>query len=1403
VQEVQYDALVQGCIEENANAVQNSPLIAKISSEHVVKLRLGMMTQVDYAQLLLMVDAWWRYQHCEAQLATEVRSETERRRRRALAATRWDTDQSRGFAEMTKPKAIPASCSLQTIVAEVRDRGSMAAPGRPDDLADTERHFGPHYAPHSSEQYSGQDLLTGWDASAVPVIPETPADAPLDQLGVVTRAQLQNWRDQRESEEGGLERWLCTGQPPPPFEAQQVVIWPDRLLPYERIAGMIATMVVNDTRDGLYDLLDDNTLRFVYSDPSLLASLHLEGLTVNDQVPDTVIATDGSGSGTVSGDTSPCGFGTLVITARTITVLMGGTTRSTSGLMELAAGTAGFQHVAEDNPSGLVLLISDYKTLVDADLDRLRGQHFKSLQNVGIWQGLTRALDDIGEKHPQATVARVHAKSHEGTVGHWGQQLNEVLDTVAKLGRAMANHLPFDLPDAQGVIVEQAITCWIPPALQPEWAASQAIAKGMGPASAGEVRESIQTRGAQGYDVNGVSVRMARIGGLAYDDAVCSEFNKEYYRGRFPSSRQDGTIIGKHSALQKVPVGLRHLCAPEVLQNIVSSIVGTRIIQMTLAMGVMARAQKCNIPGIAGTTENNFLINFLLYDFFAAARYRLLDEGAVRILMLSDISKAFDRVQLAVLLLALKTLFQGHDITRLLAAIDSLYEQTRIAISRKEVATLCAKLAGVHQGDPASAILFALLMEFVRRLIPPSRRYKIKFYMSEGETMVLLEIDYADDQIRVTDGVMEMQHLVSDLSAALAKAGLQWNPKKVFLVALKYSHRRGVQLFDPGITAGTNAQGELVHLEFMQPQAVELDWNPETHSVEGEVFKTLGVWMSWRMHAGAAGLMATSTNIDRIDRIMGSDYPFGAKLRCLQLCVTRLSEHVSFTAWIPPSMLGIIDQAEQHSIRAFLGFNIPCAVLKGPGFKLAMRVWRQEIIHLTGFVRALGSPDQRLKAAALAMSKSADPCSFDKVPRSDELLDPPFFEWKDQELAMDDHPTAAPERFACLARKWGVGITEVDRLLVITVDGTVMTDPSMLLKRLTKNKEKALLQALERRDSTDVQKNNEGRQAPPFSFAWGIAGWVDKHRHERVSFYGPRSPFSDKEIQILLRLRLLLWPTAFRQSIYSGGTASARCVCGARCQTATHLLNVPWDAPVHSLALREIPRVRHNEALQHLVRALFAEEPIKGSWMLVQAEGTVAHPPPDPHPTQARLNRKIRAWVATQALSEPDGTQHYRTDLLVASMVLKQVLILDVCFGSDDKLAWEDELIRNWMATRLGNEPRMGAKFWKSSWFDDIGKLTTAGAARLPELDAKQVFKHARYVRRYARLERALRTHLGTGWKVRTLPIAVGVIGLVPDFTRHNLAEILPAGEVKSLVKLLIQTSQRAAIQAWRAWKQE
>lgn len=842
---------------------------------------------------------------------------------------------------------------------------------------------------------------------------------------------------------------------------------------------------------------------------------------------------------------------------------------------------------------------------------------------------------------------------------------------------------------------------------------------------------------------------------------------------------------------------MRHLCAPEVLQNIVSAVVAIRVTQLTLALGVMNRAQKCNIPRVAGTTENNFLVHFALYDFFAAARDKKLAEGAVRIMMLSDISKAFDRVQLAVLLHSLQTLFAGQDITRLLAAIQSLYEQTRIVVSKKDAAVLIEKLGGVHQGDPASAILFALVMEFVRRLISPDRRHKIRFYTYQGCLWVRLEIDYADDQIRFTDGVAEMQDTVNALKEALTKAGLHWNPSKVMLVALRYTEQRGVHLFDPRIAYGKNAEGALVFLDHMEPE-----WDGSSGCVIKNVIKTLGVLLTWRAHAGPSGLAASAGARARICTVLTSDFPFAAKLRCLQVCVARMSEHVSFTAWVPPDVLAELDKVEMWGVRTFLGINLANAILQGPDFKLSMRVWRQEIIHLTGFVRALGSLDHRLKAAALAMSKFAEPNDGVNLP-GDELLDPPFFGWRKRTLVMDDHPTAAPERFAFLAHKWGVGFEEIDGNLVVTVDGVVLSDPAAILKRLARKKERWLLQALERRDSTNTLKNAEGRQAPAFSLAWGILGWIHKHRHLLTAFYGPKSTYTDAEVRILLKLRCLLWPTGLKRAICSNGVASARCYCGAVCQTATHLLNVPWASLGHSLALRSVPRARHNAALQAMVQAMFPEGPERGVWALVRVEGSSDAPPRPTHAEHASLRNAIDGWVAEGLLADGDGVQHYRTDLIVASTTLKQVIIYDMCFGSDDKLALEDALISTWPARRVPGEPTIGTKFWKGAWFDGQGRITPAGQERHEGTKPYHVFKHARYIRRYAKLRQRLLRHLPLDWKVFVLPVAAGVIGLVPDFTRQHLQRVLKPAEVNALVKVFIETGQRSAIQAWRAWRLE
>lgn len=505
------EELLQACDGGDAKTAARLNVTSTISKEHALRCRLGIHVADTLAELAELTEVWLTTHRAHHRLVMEADWELARRKRRDAADKVWRSNQSQAFADMTKPPARPADCSLQTIAEEVRDRGSVAFPGHAGDLGDAQAHFGPHYAPHPSEQYGGQDLLTAWDAAVLPVMPDEPSAQPLAQPRTKTAQELQEWRECRDVDVEGRQRWLREGQRPLPTRDVGSVHWPDRTTAFEQMGGRLAALVVHSTRCGTYRLLPDNTMCFTYKHADLLRDFSLDGLMVGGQVPDAVIVTDGSGSHEVNGDASPCGFGTFIITAEAITVLVGGSRRSTSGLMELAAARAGFDHVARTGMTGLVLLVSDYKTLVDADLGRHRSNNFRKLQNVGTWQCLVQALERALAGQPSTTVARVHAKSHEGVVGHWGQQMNEVADVLAKLGRAMANELAFDLPDEEGVILTDPILPWVPPDLQVDWAVQGVLDKVAGPAHVCEVTEGIHTRGAQGHDVNGICPPMAKV----------------------------------------------------------------------------------------------------------------------------------------------------------------------------------------------------------------------------------------------------------------------------------------------------------------------------------------------------------------------------------------------------------------------------------------------------------------------------------------------------------------------------------------------------------------------------------------------------------------------------------------------------------------------------------------------------------------------------------------------------------------------------------------------------------------------------------------------------------------------------------------------------------------------------
>ena len=83
-----------------------------------------------------------------------------------------------------------------------------------------------------------------------------------------------------------------------------------------------------------------------------------------------------------------------------------------------------------------------------------------------------------------------------------------------------------------------------------------------------------------------------------------------------------------------------------------------------------------------------------LYDFHAAAKHNMMAPGSVRIFLLSDISKAFDRAQVDVMLHALRCIVNVPGIERLLARISHLYSVGKIAVTKNGITVLVDKLGG-------------------------------------------------------------------------------------------------------------------------------------------------------------------------------------------------------------------------------------------------------------------------------------------------------------------------------------------------------------------------------------------------------------------------------------------------------------------------------------------------------------------------------------------------------------------------------------------------------------------------------------------------------------------------------------------------------------------------------------
>jgi hypothetical protein len=320
---------------------------------------------------------------------------------------------------------------------------------------------------------------------------------------------------------------------------------------------------------------------------------------------------------------------------------------------------------------------------------------------------------------------------------------------------------------------------------------------------------------------------------------------------------------------------------------------------------------------------------------------------------------------------------------------------------------------------------------------------------------------------------------------------------------------------------------------------------------------------------------------------------------------------------------------------------------------------------------------------------------------------------------------------------------------------------------------------------------------PEFDVSWGLAGRKDKHRRANNSFLlSPRSCFSDGEMRILLGLRLRLWRTPYVAFVRSDGTVNPRCKCGSM-GTVTHFLNVPKDALDHSAALRAIPQCRHAEFTAALVNWI---SKLTTGWKLVSGDLVVGDP------CFSHVHAAITAARARRTLGlSGNGPQHYKPDVVIAKgpPSRRTYLILDVCFRSDAKLHAEDFVTANWVQPR----GQSNQDIFSSNWFDVTGAMTLTGLNRLrPELRDRAVsvgiFKQSSYVKRYSPY-RSVLSNTDRGCSVSIKTIAIGVAGLIPDFTRVSLEDIGNKAAVMSLLKEARFISWRFAISAFKAWRAE
>ena len=132
---------------------------------------------------------------------------------------------------------------------------------------------------------------------------------------------------------------------------------------------------------------------------------------------------------------------------------------------------------------------------------------------------------------------RQHVKAHVEAAGHWGQNMNEVTDILANLGKTL--------------VIDNLIDPWICLKYPHQKSVEEISVALLGPTNADEMRAALSYGSSVAQDTAGLSGGLLRNAGDALVGKMVEKWNEAAYQGKMPIYSIDGLIVGRHRAIGK------------------------------------------------------------------------------------------------------------------------------------------------------------------------------------------------------------------------------------------------------------------------------------------------------------------------------------------------------------------------------------------------------------------------------------------------------------------------------------------------------------------------------------------------------------------------------------------------------------------------------------------------------------------------------------------------------------------------------------------------------------------------------------------------------------------------------------------------------------------------------------